>query len=75
MTLDHLAHLRADCDAILAVIASADLAAPVAACPGWDLRATVSGPAEVLLLLVWHRADPADPRFSTTVTQRWHGRC
>lgn len=25
--------------------------------------ATVTGPAEVLLLLLWHRADPADPRL------------
>ena len=41
MALDHLAHLRADCDAVLAVLAVADLTAPVAACPGWDLRALV----------------------------------
>jgi hypothetical protein len=25
--------------------------------------ATVSGPAELLLLLLWHRVDPADPRL------------
>lgn len=41
MAVDHLGHLRADCDAVLAVLAVGDLAAPVAGCPGWDLRALV----------------------------------
>lgn len=41
MAIDHLAHLRADCDAVLAVLAVGDPNAPVAACPGWDLRALV----------------------------------
>lgn len=41
MAVDHLSHLRADCDAVLAVLAVGDLAAPVAGCPGWDLRALV----------------------------------
>lgn len=38
---DRLAHLRADVDAILAVLRTADLTEPVAACPGWTLRALV----------------------------------
>ena len=35
---DYLAHLRRDVDAILAVLAHADLAEPVSGCPGWTLR-------------------------------------
>jgi uncharacterized protein (TIGR03083 family) len=35
---DYLASLRADVDAILAVLARADLTEPVPACPGWTLR-------------------------------------
>jgi uncharacterized protein (TIGR03083 family) len=38
---DYLAHLRADCDAVLDVLARADLTPPVAACPGWTLRELV----------------------------------
>ncbi|MDX6200107.1 MAG: hypothetical protein QOJ79_3258 [Actinomycetota bacterium] len=38
---DHLTHLRADVDAVLAVVAGADLSEPVAACPGWTLRELV----------------------------------
>jgi uncharacterized protein (TIGR03083 family) len=36
--IDYLAHLRADADAVLAVLAIADLTEPVRACPGWSLR-------------------------------------
>ncbi|MCW2572631.1 MAG: maleylpyruvate isomerase family mycothiol-dependent enzyme [Frankiales bacterium] len=35
---DHLAHLRADVDAVLAVLARATSTEPVAGCPGWTLR-------------------------------------
>jgi uncharacterized protein (TIGR03083 family) len=38
VTVDHLAHLRADVDAVLDVLATADETQPVAACPGWTLR-------------------------------------
>jgi uncharacterized protein (TIGR03083 family) len=34
---DYLAHLRADCDAVLAVLARSDATEPVAACPGWTV--------------------------------------
>jgi uncharacterized protein (TIGR03083 family) len=40
-TLDHLGHLRADADAVLAVVRAADGTEPVAACPGWTLRQLV----------------------------------
>lgn len=33
-----LVHLRGDVDAVLAVLARAELTAPIAACPGWTLR-------------------------------------
>jgi uncharacterized protein (TIGR03083 family) len=36
--IDHLAHLRADVDAVLAVLARATSTEPVAACPGWTVR-------------------------------------
>jgi uncharacterized protein (TIGR03083 family) len=36
--IDHLAHLRADADAVLAALSVGDPSAPVAACPGWTLR-------------------------------------
>jgi uncharacterized protein (TIGR03083 family) len=36
--IDYLAHLRADADTILDVLARAELTDPVAACPGWTLR-------------------------------------
>ena len=36
--IDHLAHLRADCDAVLAVLGRASGDEPVAACPGWGVR-------------------------------------
>jgi uncharacterized protein (TIGR03083 family) len=39
--IDYLAHLRADADAVRAVIRAADLTEPVAACPGWTLRQLV----------------------------------
>jgi uncharacterized protein (TIGR03083 family) len=39
--MDYLAHLRADVDAVLAVLATADGTEPVAACPGWTLRELV----------------------------------
>ncbi|MBK5307351.1 MAG: maleylpyruvate isomerase family mycothiol-dependent enzyme [Frankiaceae bacterium] len=39
--IDHLAHLRADVDAVLDVLHRADLTEPVAACPGWTLRGLV----------------------------------
>jgi uncharacterized protein (TIGR03083 family) len=35
---DHLAHLRADADAVLAVLSVTDGSEPVAACPGWTLH-------------------------------------
>ena len=35
---DHLAHVRADADAVLAVLSMADGTEPVAACPGWTLH-------------------------------------
>jgi uncharacterized protein (TIGR03083 family) len=35
---DYLAHLRSDVDAVLAVLATAELTEPVVACPGWTLR-------------------------------------
>jgi uncharacterized protein (TIGR03083 family) len=35
---DHLAHLRADVDAVLAVVGRATSTEPVAACPAWTLR-------------------------------------
>lgn len=38
---DYLAHLRADVDAILGVLATAELTEPVTACPGWTLRELV----------------------------------
>ena len=38
---DYLAHLRADVDAILAVLHTSDLTEPVGACPGWTLRELV----------------------------------
>ena len=43
---DHLAewyvdHLLADADRIVAAIAEGDLTAPIAACPGWDVRRLV----------------------------------
>jgi uncharacterized protein (TIGR03083 family) len=38
---DYLAHLRADVDAVLGVLASAELTEPVAACPGWTVRELV----------------------------------
>jgi uncharacterized protein (TIGR03083 family) len=36
--LDHLAHLRAAADAFAAVLDEGPLDAPVAGCPGWDVR-------------------------------------
>ena len=36
--IDHLAHLRADADAVLAVLAVAEGAEPVAGCPGWTVH-------------------------------------
>ncbi len=36
--IDYVAHLRADVEAVLAVLDSAELSEPVAACPGWTLR-------------------------------------
>jgi uncharacterized protein (TIGR03083 family) len=38
---DHLRHLRADVEAILAVLDTAALTEPVSACPGWTLRELV----------------------------------
>jgi uncharacterized protein (TIGR03083 family) len=38
---DYLAHLRSDVDAVLAVLDTAELSEPVAACPGWTLRELV----------------------------------
>lgn len=38
---DYLAHLRADVDAILAVLDTAELTEPVAGCPGWTVRELV----------------------------------
>ena len=38
---DYLAHLRADVDAVLAVLDTAALSEPIAACPGWNLRELV----------------------------------
>ena len=35
---DFLAHLRADADAVLAVLDTAALTEPVASCPGWTVR-------------------------------------
>jgi uncharacterized protein (TIGR03083 family) len=39
--IDDLAHLRAEVDAVDAVLARASLTEPVAACPGWSLRELV----------------------------------
>jgi uncharacterized protein (TIGR03083 family) len=39
--IDHLAHLRADCDAVLAVLDRTAGDEPVAACPGWGIRELV----------------------------------
>ena len=36
---DHLQHLRADTEALAATLREETVAAPVRACPGWDLRA------------------------------------
>ena len=36
--IDHLAHLRADCDAVLAVLDRTSGDEAVAACPGWSVR-------------------------------------
>jgi uncharacterized protein (TIGR03083 family) len=36
--IDYLDHLRADADAVLAVLAGADGNEPVPACPGWTVR-------------------------------------
>lgn len=36
--IDHLGHLRADCDAVLAVLDRTSGDEPVAACPGWSVR-------------------------------------
>jgi uncharacterized protein (TIGR03083 family) len=36
--IDHLAHLRADADAVLAVLTMAEGSEPVAGCPGWSVR-------------------------------------
>jgi uncharacterized protein (TIGR03083 family) len=38
MTVDHLQHLRRDADAVLGVLARAELTEPVAGCPGWSVR-------------------------------------
>jgi uncharacterized protein (TIGR03083 family) len=38
---DNLAHLRADADRVLGVLARASLSEPVAACPGWTVRELV----------------------------------
>lgn len=38
---DYLRHLRADADAVLAIVERGDLSSPVAACPGWTLRQLV----------------------------------
>lgn len=38
---DYLAHLRADCDAILDLLGRGALDSPVAACPGWTVRELV----------------------------------
>jgi uncharacterized protein (TIGR03083 family) len=38
MTVDHLKHLRRDADAVLGVLARAELTEPVAGCPGWSVR-------------------------------------
>jgi uncharacterized protein (TIGR03083 family) len=39
--IDDLAHLRADADAVLAVLAAGGLVEPVTACPGWTVRELV----------------------------------
>jgi hypothetical protein len=36
--IDHLAHLRADADAVLAALRVGSLSSVVASCPGWTLR-------------------------------------
>ena len=39
--IDYLAHLRADVDAVLAVLSSASGSEPVPGCPGWNVRKLV----------------------------------